>query len=95
MMLSGFFSNDSNFLPYLIPFKYISLFKYSYEILVYNEFKDNEPFVCSAPPNNCDTFADLNLKQSIATSFAVASSVGVFYLLIAFFVVYFFVKVKN
>lgn len=95
MMLSGFFSNDSNFVPYLIPFKYLSLFKYAYEILVINEFKDSEPFICSAPPENCDQFANLNLKNSIATAFAAASGLGLFYLLIAFFVVYYFVKIKN
>ena len=47
LLLSGWFASASNFAPYLIPFKYLSLFKYGYQILNDIEFGGD------ASTNNC------------------------------------------
>lgn len=95
MMLTGFFSPESNYVEYLIPLKYLSPFKYIYEVLILNEFKNSEPFLCSSPPNNCDTLADLKISNSYTTLFSCLSALGIFYLLLSFIIVYLYVKVKN
>jgi ABC-type multidrug transport system ATPase subunit len=40
MLLSGFFVDQDNILPVLTPFEYISLFKWSLQVYVYNEYTD-------------------------------------------------------
>lgn len=94
-MLSGFFLSDDNFAPYLIPFKYFSLFKYCYQILIQNEFENNNPMTCSNPPDNCNPLPDLDFTESMATSFACSSAVGIFFGTVGFIILYYFVKIKN
>jgi len=49
ILTSGFFINIRD-IPYVFyPFKYISLFRYSYQALVYNEFDNNTDLDCHDP----------------------------------------------
>lgn len=92
IMLSGFFSNAKNFVPYLIPFKYICIFKWAYQLVVYNEFDEHTILTCNNPPNECFALGDIKFDESFKTSFAVISANAVFYGLIAFFLIYRFNK---
>jgi len=59
LLLSGFYAAAENFLPYMIPFKYISLFKYAFQVLVYMEFTDNQALNCTNDITNpCDPLKD-------------------------------------
>lgn len=40
MLVGGFFVNQNNFIPVLYPLEYLSLFKYSFQVLVMNEYTD-------------------------------------------------------
>ncbi len=51
LLLSGFYAAAENFLPYMIPLKYISLFKYAFQVLVEMEFTNAQALDCS---NNID-----------------------------------------
>ena len=94
MMLSGFFSNADNFVPYLIPFKYFSLFKWGYQLFVYNEFDENSILYCNNPPNECFALGDVNFDESYNVSIGVSIAVGAFYGVFGFCMIYFFNKIK-
>ena len=47
MNLSGYFASTDNYLPYLLPFEYISGFKYGIQIFIENEFTDSQALNCS------------------------------------------------
>ena len=65
-LTSGFFVN-MNDIPYIFyPFKYISVFRYSYQGLAYNEFTDNDldcldPVKCYLPTNDFQESMQLSL----------------------------------
>jgi len=40
MLLSGFFSNQADMLPVLVPFKYVSPFKWGFQVYALNEYRD-------------------------------------------------------
>jgi hypothetical protein len=44
--LAGYFAASDSFLPYLIPFEYLSGFKYGYQILIDLEFTDSQALNC-------------------------------------------------
>jgi hypothetical protein len=44
--LSGYFASTDNYLPYLLPFEYLSGFKYGLQIFVENEFTNAQPLNC-------------------------------------------------
>jgi hypothetical protein len=46
LLLSGFYAAAENFLPHMIPVKYISLFKYAFQVLVHMEFTDPQALNC-------------------------------------------------
>lgn len=94
LMLSGFFSSSKNFVPYLIPFKYLSLFKWAYQLFIQNEFSDSPPLTCQNPPNPCNPLGNFDFDESMATSFAVASAVSLFFGILGFILVYALVKIK-
>ena len=96
MLLSGFFAAADNFAPYLIPFKYLSSYKYSYQAFTHIEYTDMSPLNCfNVAPDICNP---------IATSFTFdepfsASIVGMVCLLVglricAFLGTYFLAKIK-
>ena len=93
LLLSGYYSAQENFAPYLFPFKYISPFKWTYQLISLNEFNDLN-LNCSNSPTRCSPLADLNFEESIETCFGVLASLSIFYGLIGFIFVYSFVKIK-
>jgi len=79
--MSGFFASSDNFAPYLIPFEYISAFKYGYQTLMENEFKNIQPLNCmNNMANPCDP---LTKNYSFKEPFWI--SVLCFFLLIILF----------
>lgn len=86
--------NDDNFAPFLIPFKYLSPFKWIYQILVLNEFTDSPPYTCSNPPNNCNPLSDFEFSETIEQSFGLSAALSAFYGIIGFLLIYFFHKIK-
>ena len=59
MLLSGFFASYENFAPYLIPFEYISVFKYGFQILTGIEFSNMQALNCqNSLTNACDPLKD-------------------------------------
>ena len=44
--LAGYFAAADNYLPYLIPFEYLSGFKYGFQILVEHEFLESQALNC-------------------------------------------------
>lgn len=40
MLFAGFFVNQDNIPWFLKPFQYMSIFKYGFQALVYNEYQD-------------------------------------------------------
>lgn len=94
LLLSGYYSSDNNFVPYLFPFKYLSPFKWSYQVVAINEFKNNN-LNCNNAPYRCSPLEDLNFDESLETCFAVLASLGIFYAIIGFIILYVFVKIKS
>lgn len=92
LILGGFYSPQENFVPYLFPFKYISLFKWSYQLLLENEFNDNF-YTCQNPPSSCNPLIQYNFTESIAVDFAVTSAIGVIFAVIGYILVYY--KLRN
>lgn len=93
-MISGFFAVEDTYAPFLIPFKYLSLFKWAFQIFIYNEFLDPKPLTCSNFPDKCDLLKDLGFNETINTAYAVSAAVGIFFSILAFTILYFFVKIK-
>lgn len=96
LLLSGFFAAADNFAPYLIPFKYLSSYKYSYQILTHIEYTNLSPFNCfNLAPDLCSPVA---LRFTFDEPFY-ASWIGMVLLLIAlrvvaFLCMYFLAKIK-
>jgi hypothetical protein len=95
LMLSGFFSNADNFAPYLIPIKYLSLFKWGYQIMIYNEVDGNLAYTCSNPPSECLSLGDLEFKESKLVSYIILSTLVVVYTFLGYIGVYYLVKIKR
>ncbi len=93
MALSGYFSPQDNFVPYLIPFKYLSHFKWAYQLLIENEFSGAN-ISCMNPPDSCNPLESLDLSESMAVNFAVMASLTVFYGILGFLIVYKCIRIK-
>lgn len=50
MLVCGYFASSENFLFYIKPLEYISLFKYAFQILVESEFESIQPLNCFNNP---------------------------------------------
>lgn len=92
MTLSGYFSPEENFVFYLFPFKYISLFKWVFQLLLINEFTD-VGYVCINPPFLCNPLESYKFKESVAVNFIVLASLGIIYCILGYVLVYF--KLRN
>ena len=96
MLLSGFFAAADNFAPYLIPFKYLSSYKYSYQLFTHIEYTDMSPLNCfNVAPHICNPIAT---RFSFDEPFY-ASIIGMVCLLVAlriaaFLGTYFLAKIK-
>jgi hypothetical protein len=93
-MLSGFFAKESTYAPYLIPFKYLSLFKWGYQILMFNEFNDGKPLTCSNYPDKCDILSDLSFPEAIGVSYACTVAVTLGFGIVAYILLHNLVKIK-
>ncbi len=93
LVLSGYFSPQDNFVPYLFPIKYISPFKWIFQLLVTNEFTTAN-ISCMNPPENCNPLLFYNFNESIAVDFGVLTSVAIFFGILGYLMVYFCIKIK-
>jgi len=96
MLLSGFFANAANYAPYLIPFKYLSPFKYAYQTATSLEFNGLQPLNCvNSTPNLClplpTTFYFL---EPFYLSIILLCVIVVFFKLWGFFFLWKFAKIK-
>lgn len=80
MLLSGFFVNNDNYLPVLIPFEYISLFKYGFQVFVQNEY-DGLPLDCRP---NCDPIATFGFDETMEEGIIATAALGFGFYLIAY-----------
>ncbi len=94
--MSGFFANADNFAPYLIPFKYISFYKYAFQLLINNEFSDIQPFYCfNNSPQNCTPLANrFTFFEAYYQSFIAFVAVIIFFNIVAFYFIYKFAKFR-
>jgi hypothetical protein len=62
MLFAGFFVNQDNIPTFLFPFKEISVFKYSFQAYMINEFTDNNMDCMTDinPMKSCDPLGDFN-----------------------------------
>ncbi len=89
----GYFSPQDNFAPYLFPFKYLSLAKWIYQLLIENEFKGAN-ISCMNPPENCNPLKSFNFAENISVDFAVLVSVAVLFGSLGYLIVYLCIKIK-
>lgn len=96
LLVSGFFANSSNFAPYMIPFEYLSPFKYAYHILIENEFKDIQPLNCMNRLNGtCDPLkVNFSINMDLWLSFLCLALLILFYKTLAFVFIYYKSKMK-
>ena len=94
LIVSGFFAKENTYAKYLIPIKYISLFKWVFQILIMNEFKDGSPLTCSNYPDKCDLLADLNFKESMAVSYACTAATTIGFGLVAYILLHHLAKIR-
>jgi len=89
MVMSGFFTNNQNFAPYLLPFYYISPFKYGYETMFINEYTDIQPLYCvnSGDPI-CNQLAEQNFPTSFSQDLYILIGLNAFLKFLAFFILY-------
>jgi hypothetical protein len=90
MLLSGFFVDQDNILPVLTPFEYISLFKWSLQVYVYNEYTD---LYLSCQPD-CDPLDDYDFQESKELSIGVTAILGFSFYTIAYILLRIVAKVK-
>lgn len=93
LVIGGYFSPQGNFIFYLFPFKYLSLFKWVFQLLIENEFS-NVNSTCMNPPENCNPLTDYNFDESFAVDFIIISTVSLICGIIGFFVVYYKNKIR-
>jgi len=99
MLFGGFFLNSDNIPIYYIWLKYMSFFKYVYEVLMYNEMQGLQ-FDCS-DPTQCIKTGDIQLDilsmsgVVIWQNLVILVGIAVAYRFIAFWVIFFFHREKK
>jgi ABC-type glutathione transport system ATPase component/ABC-type multidrug transport system permease subunit len=96
LLLSGFFANANNFAPYLIPFKYLSMFKYGFQTLIHNEFQMLSPLNCqNLAPDMCTPMATrFTFLEPFYLDFVLITALIIFFKTISFILLYKFAKIK-
>jgi ABC-type multidrug transport system ATPase subunit/ABC-type multidrug transport system permease subunit len=96
LLLSGFFANADNYAPYLIPFKYLSPFKYAYQTAISLEFNNLQPLNCmNSNPNLCDPLPNqFFFLEPFWLSIVLLSAIIVFFKFWGFIFLYKFGKIK-
>lgn len=80
MLLSGFYVNQDNMLPVLIPFQYISLFKFGYQVFTQNEYDDLD---LDCHPK-CDPMKTYGFNETMGEGIIATAALGVGFYLIAY-----------
>ena len=96
MLLSGWFATADNFAPYLIPLKYISYFKYCFQILVGIEFNNSPPLNCfNYNPSACQPLSNrFQFLEPFYVSIIAMAALIFFFKMWALLFIYMFAKVK-
>lgn len=71
MLLSGFFVNESHTPFWLLPFQYLSFYKYAFQAMMLNEYEDLLLECMEIPADHmghCDPLGDFNSPQDIKMS---------------------------
>lgn len=84
MLLAGFFVNQDNIVEVLIPFEYISPFKYGFQVFALNEY---EGLHLSCMPD-CDPIKSFGFEQTLEESVIITAALGVAFYSIAYFVLF-------
>lgn len=95
LLMSGFFAYENSFAPYMIPLEYLSYFKWSFQVLVYLEYKDIQPFYCVFNLQTpCDDVLGsfYRFKEDFWVSFSCL--IGIIFALNFFAYMIFFIKSK-
>jgi ATP-binding cassette, subfamily G (WHITE), eye pigment precursor transporter len=84
MLVGGFFVNQNNFVPVLLPFEYTSIFKYSFQAFVLNEYKnldlDWEP--------KCDPLGELDFEETLEESIVALACLCVGFYVLAYLILF-------
>ena len=80
MLFAGFFVSQDNLLPVLIPFEYISLYKWSYQVYIQNEY---DGLTLSCYPT-CNPLQSLGFNETKNESIWSTAIVGVAYYILAY-----------
>jgi len=100
MLFGGFYLNSDNIPVYYIWLKYLSFFKYTYEILMDNELRGLQ-FDCPDPKDGCIPSGNIQLdilgmsNVVIWHNFLILLGMAIGYRIIAFIVIFFFHKEKK
>jgi len=96
LLLSGFFANSRNFAPYLIPFEYVSIYKYAFQTLIHNEFTNLQPFYCFNSGNwKCYQYLTFNaFREPFYISLIGIACLYVLFKILSFIFIYYFNKIK-
>lgn len=95
LTLSGFFTAASNFAPYLIPFEYLSVYKYAYQLAVEIEFTHMQPLYCANDSVPCDPLVTrFNFKEPFFLSWILLCVLIIFFKVLAFVFLKAFAKLK-
>jgi ATP-binding cassette subfamily G (WHITE) protein 1 len=73
MLLSGFFVNSNRTPFWLMPFNYVSFYRYSFQAMMINEYSDQLLECQEIPPNHmgrCDPLGDFNSPEGLWESLA-------------------------
>ena len=81
MLVSGFFVSQDNMIPVMYPLKYISPYKWSFQALVLNEYRDLT-LSCSPTWNPVQS---LGFKETMELSIWVTAILGVSFHVMAYF----------
>jgi len=87
MLFAGFFVNQDNIPKFLLPFEYLSIFKYGYQALMQNEYEDL-PLECLGQTDiskSCDPLNEFrgttHMMWVTGSVIALAVMYAVFYLI--------------
>ena len=80
MLFAGFFVNQDNIPWFLTPFQYLSIFKYGFQALVWNEYQD-QTLDCQKPNvefgKQCAPLKELNFPETMWESIAALAAMWV------------------
>jgi hypothetical protein len=94
LLLSGFFANEDNFAPYLIPFKYLSVFKYTYQSLIHIEFTYIQPFNCFNTMQCVNYIQENTFVEPFYVSVIAIFALYFLFKILSFIFLYYFNKIK-